>query len=100
MVEQLIPMLGLTALARTLGPDANTPQKILFLIEKSWTHAKPLTAAISFGALGILVALRILKKLFKKCGLNWATYVPEVFIVVVGATSEFYSFIPSIDSDF
>ena len=89
MVEQLIPMFGLTALARTLGPSASTPDKIVFLIEKAWTHGKPLTSAISFGALGVLVSIRFLKTIMKKFGWNWVTYIPEVFIVVVGATSEF-----------
>jgi len=58
----------------------------VFLIENAWTHAKPLTSAIAFGALGTLVAMRFLKKLLQKCGWHWVMYIPEVFIVVVGAT--------------
>ncbi|KAI0710290.1 sulfate anion transporter [Cerioporus squamosus] len=83
MIEQLIPMVGLTQLEHILQPKS-TLDKLLFLIENAFTHAHKLTTTISFGALAILVAIRSCKQAFKK---YWFIYrLPEVFIVVVVST--------------
>ncbi|KAI0753444.1 sulfate anion transporter [Daedaleopsis nitida] len=83
MIEQLIPMFGLTKLEHALQPKS-TLEKLLFLIENAFTHAHELTTMISFGALGVLVAIRSFKQAFKK---YWFIYrLPEVFIVVVVST--------------
>ncbi|TBU22922.1 sulfate anion transporter [Dichomitus squalens] len=83
MIEQLIPMFGLTELEHVLQPKS-TLEKLLFLIENAFTHAHELTTFISFGALGVLVALRTFRMTFKK---YWFIYrLPEVFIVVVVST--------------
>ncbi|RDX40417.1 sulfate anion transporter [Lentinus brumalis] len=83
MIEQLIPMFGLTQLEHVLQPKS-TLDKLFFLIENAFTHAHKLTTIISFGALSILVAIRSCKQAFKK---YWFIYrLPEVFIVVVVST--------------
>ncbi|KAH9910992.1 sulfate anion transporter [Epithele typhae] len=83
MIEQLIPMFGLTQLEHVLQPKS-TLEKLLFLIENAFTHAHRLTTIISFGALAVLVLVRTFKQAFKK---YWFIYrIPEVFIVVVVST--------------
>jgi MFS superfamily sulfate permease-like transporter len=83
--EQIIPMLGLTALQQTYHP-ATTFDKIGFLLEHSWEGINFKTAVISFGALFALVALRWLKGPFKNVW--WIYRIPEVLVVVVLSTSE------------
>ncbi|KAI0764375.1 sulfate anion transporter [Trametes elegans] len=83
MIEQLIPMVGLTQLEHVLQPKS-TLDKLLFLIENTFTHAHKLTTLISFGALAVLVGLRSFKQL---CRRYWFIYrLPEVFLVVVAST--------------
>ncbi|KAI0740680.1 sulfate anion transporter [Earliella scabrosa] len=83
MIEQLIPMFGLTQLEHALQPKS-TLDKLLFLIENAFSHAHRLTTVISFGALVILVAMRTFKQ---ACQRYWFIYrLPEVFIVVVVST--------------
>lgn len=83
MVEQLIPMFGLTALMRAADPE-HTFEKVMFLVEHAFTQSKWLTTTISFTALGSLVALRSFKSLFKNTW--WIYRLPEVLIVVVVST--------------
>ena len=61
-------MFGLTQLEHVLQPKS-TLEKLLFLIENAFTRAHELTTLISFGALGVLVALRTFKQAFKKLSL-------------------------------
>ncbi|KAI1788302.1 sulfate anion transporter [Ganoderma leucocontextum] len=83
MIEQLIPMFGLTALAHVVQPKS-TLEKLFFLLEHAFTRAHELTTLISFGALGVLIALRMFKQAFKR---YWFIYrIPEVFVVVVVST--------------
>lgn len=83
MIEQLIPMLGLTTLQHTLNPHS-TLDKLIFLIENAYGHAHELTTIVSFTALAILVVLRKTKQFFPK---YWFIYrLPEVFLVVVVST--------------
>ncbi|KAF9012661.1 sulfate anion transporter [Cyathus striatus] len=90
MIEQLIPMFGLTELYHALDPDT-TLDKLLFLIKHAITDYHRPTAMISFGALITLVFIRWFKQLYKK---KWWIYrLPEVLIVVVISTilcAEFY----------
>ncbi|KAF8161461.1 sulfate anion transporter [Crassisporium funariophilum] len=83
MIEQFIPMLGLTKLMRAVDPHT-TFDKFFFLIENAFTHANRLTTIISFSALFALVALRYVKNKFK--GTWWIYRLPEVLIVVVLST--------------
>jgi MFS superfamily sulfate permease-like transporter len=83
MVEQFIPMFGLTALEHTLHPHS-TLDKIFFLIENVFTHYHKTTTLISFGALLVLVLLRVFKTYFKKYW--WIYRMPEVLVVVVVST--------------
>ncbi len=87
--EQLIPMLGLTALEHTVKPET-TLEKILFLVEYGFTHTHRLTAFISACALGSLVVLRMLK--VSLCRYKWVARVPEVLFVVIISTSTFFVF--------
>ncbi|EIW54017.1 sulfate anion transporter [Trametes versicolor FP-101664 SS1] len=83
MIEQLIPMLGLTHLEHVLQPKT-TLDKFLFLVENAFTHAHQLTTTISFGALAVLVSMRSFKQMCRK---YWFIYrLPEVFLVVVVST--------------
>ncbi|GJE94663.1 sulfate anion transporter [Phanerochaete sordida] len=83
MIEQLIPMLGLTSLQHSLNPHT-TLEKFIFLIENAYGHAHHLTTIVSFTALAILVLFRKFKQFFPK---YWFIYrLPEVFIVVVVST--------------
>ncbi|KAF5354753.1 hypothetical protein D9756_005572 [Leucocoprinus leucothites] len=83
MVEQLIPMFGLTKLMHQVDPQT-TVEKIIFLCEYTLSHANRLTTAVSFGALFTLIALRFIKNQFKR---YWFIYrLPEVLIVVIAST--------------
>ncbi|KAF8910825.1 sulfate anion transporter [Mucidula mucida] len=80
--EQLIPMLGLTALEHLVHPET-TWAKFMFIVENLPNMNKN-TAAISFGALFVLIFLRTAKRRFVKYW--WIYRVPEVLVVVVLST--------------
>lgn len=85
-------MLGLTALEHELHP-LTTLDKLLFLLENAYAHTHALTALISFGALGVLGVLRAAKVGAGKLGSGgrWVVgvrAVPEVLVVVLGATGK------------
>ncbi|KAG6887409.1 hypothetical protein C0995_015596 [Termitomyces sp. Mi166 len=83
LVEQLIPMFGLVALQKVIKPET-TGEKIFFLLQNTFSHLNPVTTAISFSALAVLLILRNVKNLFKK---YWFIYrLPEVLIVVIVST--------------
>lgn len=83
MVEQLVPMIGLVALENKMNPES-TLDKIIFLLEFSWSdHHKP-TMLISFGALLVLIFMRSLKGYFRRTW--WIERLPEVLLVVVLST--------------
>jgi hypothetical protein len=82
--EQLIPMLGLTALEHKLKPET-TLEKIFFLVEYGFTKAHRPTSFVSACALASLVTLRMLKASLRR--FKWITRVPEVLIVVIVSTS-------------
>jgi len=81
-------MFGLTKLMHTVDPHT-TVEKIIFLVQYTWTHANRLTTAISFGTLFALIALRSTKNFFKRYTLIYR--LPEVLIVVIVSTSKFGS---------
>jgi len=83
LIEQLIPMFGLSQLANAINPQT-TQEKLLFLVENAFTHSHRETIIISFGALLILVCIRSFKGLFKKWW--WIYRLPEVLVVVVLST--------------
>lgn len=84
--EQLIPMLGLTALEHHLNPQT-TLEKMYFLIEHAIKQAHRPTALVSACALTSLVVLRMLKASLSR--FKWITRIPEVLIVVIISTSAF-----------
>ncbi|KAH9976090.1 sulfate anion transporter [Lactifluus volemus] len=83
LIEQLIPMLGLTALEHKLKPET-TLEKIFFLVEYGFTKAHRPTSFVSACALASLVTLRMLKASLRR--FKWITRVPEVLIVVIVST--------------
>ncbi|KAF4621367.1 hypothetical protein D9613_001001 [Agrocybe pediades] len=83
MIEQFIPMLGLTKLLHIVDPET-TFDKFLFVVRNAFKNSHPLTTTISFSALFALVALRNVKNKFKKTW--WIYRVPEVLVVVILST--------------
>ncbi|KAG1882323.1 sulfate transporter family-domain-containing protein [Suillus subluteus] len=82
-VEQLIPMFGLVALENQMNPES-TLDKIVFLLEFSWSDYHKPTMLVSFGALLVLVFMRIFKGYFRR---TWCIErLPEVLLVVVLST--------------
>ncbi|KAK0486360.1 sulfate anion transporter [Armillaria novae-zelandiae] len=84
-IEQLIPMLGLTALEHALHPGAGTTwDKFIFILDHFLGHTNITTAAISFGALFTLIFMRRVKQSFVKYW--WIYRIPEVLVVVIVST--------------
>ncbi|KAG8917829.1 hypothetical protein FRC01_002180, partial [Tulasnella sp. 417] len=81
MIEQLVPMLGLSQLRRELQP-VTTVEKFFFLLEYAWTKTHVLTATISLGCLSFLILTRMIKTSLRK-KFPGIFYVPEVFLLVV-----------------
>jgi len=67
----------------------STLEKIIFLSEYTIPYMHATTTVVSFSALLILVALRIVKNMFTKYW--WIYRLPEVLIVVVVSISMFSS---------
>ncbi|KAG2090747.1 sulfate transporter family-domain-containing protein [Suillus discolor] len=82
-VEQLIPMFGLAALEKQMNP-ASTLDKIIFLLEFSWSDFHQPTTLVSFGALFVLIFMRTFKGYFRRTW--WIERLPEVLLVVVLST--------------
>lgn len=88
----LVPLLGLSALAKELHLDRQLPiDKFVFVVRHiNYTHR--LTALVSLVALVTLLLAKIFKpKLIKRY--KWVSLIPEILIVVVIATCE----LPSVD---
>ncbi|KZT03929.1 sulfate anion transporter [Laetiporus sulphureus 93-53] len=83
MIEQLIPMFGLTAL-RNQRQLHSTADKFFFIIDNVWAHGHPLTMLISFGALAVLLLIRSFKNLFRRYAIVYR--LPEVLLVVICST--------------
>ncbi|KAF9816803.1 hypothetical protein IEO21_03883 [Rhodonia placenta] len=83
MIEQLIPMFGLTAL-RGQYQLHTTLDKILFIAENVWHHGHRLTMLIGFGSLAILLLIRSFKGFFKRYILIYR--LPEVLLVAAVST--------------
>ncbi|KAG2032608.1 sulfate transporter family-domain-containing protein [Suillus americanus] len=82
-VEQLIPMFGLVALENQMNPES-TFDKIIFLLEFSWSDYHKPTMLVSFGALLVLIFMRFFKAYFRRTW--WIERLPEVLLVVVFST--------------
>jgi MFS superfamily sulfate permease-like transporter len=82
--EQLIPMFGLVALENKMNPES-TLDKIIFLLEFSWSDYHKPTMLVSFGALLVLIFMRFSKGYFRQTW--WIERLPEVLLVVVLSTS-------------
>ncbi|KAG2067906.1 hypothetical protein BDR04DRAFT_1129430 [Suillus decipiens] len=82
-VEQLIPMFGLVPLENQMNPES-TLDKIIFLLEFSWSDYHRPTMLVSFGALFVLIFMRTFKGYFKR--IWWIERLPEVLLVTVLST--------------
>lgn len=80
-------MLGLeVALAALPVPIDNTPDKFAWILE-NLQNAHALTAILSSVALLLLIFARTIKaRLMKRKYLRFLAYLPEVLVVVLGAT--------------
>ncbi|KAJ6593290.1 sulfate anion transporter [Mycena capillaripes] len=83
LTEQLVPMFGLTAIMHQVHPES-TFDKVVFLLEYTFSNANIRTTIVSFSALAVLVGLRIIKGAFQKYW--WIYRLPEVLLVVVFST--------------
>ncbi|KAI4180746.1 MAG: hypothetical protein L6R41_007034, partial [Letrouitia leprolyta] len=83
LVDQLIPEMGLTYLAKHVGgvSHGSSVDKIIFLVENV-KHAHKLTCAVAFGSFAIIMVCRTLKRRLQPRFPSVA-YVPDRFIVVV-----------------
>ena len=77
-------MFGLVPLEHTLNPKS-TLDKFLFILENVWASQHTLTTIVSFSTLLILVVARVVKRKLTNRW-RWVFFIPEVLIVVVGAT--------------
>jgi MFS superfamily sulfate permease-like transporter len=81
--EQIIPMIGLAALERTVNPTT-TPDKVAFILDNLGSVNKP-TAILSVTTLFILIAARTIKRKFT-ANHHWVYFIPEIFLTVVIST--------------
>lgn len=81
-IEQLLPMLGLSALLH--GASSLHPIEKLFFVIEHINQTNMHTAVLSAIALSILIGMRILKQRLQ----GWVRYIPEIFLVVVASTGE------------
>jgi hypothetical protein len=88
-----VPLLGLAAVLAHPGTDVTMPTepfaKFTFIL-KHIKHTNKPTAILGFTVLGVLILVRVVKQFaVMRPGGKWLRFVPEVLILVVGATSEF-----------
>ncbi|GAA5990865.1 hypothetical protein JCM5350_008251 [Sporobolomyces pararoseus] len=87
LISQMISILGLDALlSKTHGSSSSVPEKLVFLFTHL-NHTHRLTVIVSAVAASILIGMKLLKgRLRERKGTKWIKFVPEVLIVVIGAT--------------
>jgi len=93
-IEQLVPMLGMTAILAHPEAKADPPtlpiSKLLFVL-RHLEHVNKTTAILSFTSLAVLIAARTSKQaILRRPGTGWVRYVPEILLVVAGTTGETY----------
>ncbi|GAA6020734.1 hypothetical protein JCM11491_003513 [Sporobolomyces phaffii] len=87
LVSQSISILGLDQrLSQAHGASSTVPEKLVFLFT-NLQHTHRLTVLVSAVAAAILIGMKVLKgRLRGRKGAKWIKFVPEVLIVVIGAT--------------
>jgi len=94
LLSQLISVLGLDALLSQIhGSSSTVPEKLVFLLTHL-KHTHKLTVIVSSVAAAILIGMKVIKSRLRGRGgkvAKWIKYVPEVLIVVIGATCTFLS---------
>lgn len=101
LISQMVSVLGLESLlAQAHGSSSSVPEKIAFLFTHL-NHVHRPTMIVSAVAAAILIGMKLLKgRLRDRKSTRWIKFVPEVLIVVVGATSQssMSLFFPTISS--
>ncbi|EXJ82568.1 hypothetical protein A1O3_06381 [Capronia epimyces CBS 606.96] len=82
LVDQLIPELGLSDVAKAEGgvSHGSSAQKLVFLV-RNIAHSHGLTAAVSLTSFAIIMVFRTLKRTLQP-RIHWVAYFPDRFIVV------------------
>lgn len=82
LVDQLIPELGLSEVARAEGDvsHGSSAQKLVFLA-RNIGHSHGLTAAVSLTSFAIIMVFRTLKRALQP-RYGWVAYFPDRFLVV------------------
>lgn len=83
-INQLLPEMGLDEAAENSARAHGSPLDALLFISEHRHQIHKLTAAISFGAVAVILFLRELKRRLQPLPkLSWVVYVPDRFIIVV-----------------
>ncbi|KAE8149719.1 sulfate transporter family-domain-containing protein [Aspergillus avenaceus] len=81
-VDQLIPEVGLTEIAKAAGvTHGTTVEKIIFLV-RNMGDCHALTTAVAFGSFGIIMVFRTLKKMLQP-RYPQVIYLPDRILVVI-----------------
>lgn len=79
-------MLGLETRVYEVNPTT-TLEKLIFIFQNVMPYGHRLTCFVSFGALAVVIILRLVKMRFRN---HWLLRrLPDVLIVVILSTSEF-----------
>lgn len=83
-INQLVPEMGLDKAAEHSARAHGSPLESLMFIADHHKEIHKFTAAISFGAVAIILFLRELKRRLQPLPkLSWVVYIPDRFIIVV-----------------
>lgn len=89
LLSQTISILGLDQLlSKQHGASSTVPEKLVFLLTHL-KHTHKLTVLVSANAAAILIGMKVVKSRLKgRKKASWIRFVPEVLLVVIGATRE------------
>lgn len=83
-INQLVPEMGLDKVAENSAKAHGSPLESLIFMSENRDKINKLTCAVSFGAVGIIMVLRELKRRLQPLPqLGWVVYFPDRFIIVV-----------------
>ncbi|KAK4504816.1 hypothetical protein PRZ48_002778 [Zasmidium cellare] len=83
-INQLVPEMGLDKQAAHSERAHGSPLDSLIFLAENGHKAHKLTCAVSFGAVGIILVLRELKRQLQPLkNLGWVVFLPDRFVIVV-----------------
>lgn len=83
-INQLVPEMGLDKVAEHSTKAHGSPLESLIFMSENGDKISKITCAVSFGAVGIILVLRELKRRLQPLPkLGWVVYFPDRFIIVV-----------------